>query len=67
MRLKERSHRRCLSVKVNWTIKGLDSLGSEFNCVRYCVLNNYGKPITKLRLNVGNDYQYYDLNGDALM
>jgi len=67
MRLRERSNRRFLSIKVNWTIKGLDYLGSEFNCVRYCVLNIYGKPIIKLSLNVGKDYQYYDLNGDALM
>ena len=67
MRLKERSHKRCLSIKRKWTIKGIDSLGSEFNCVRYCVPNIYGKPITKLRLNVGKDYNYYDLKGDAII
>jgi len=67
VRLRERSHRRCLSIKVNWTIKGLDSLGTKFNCVRFCVLNIYGKPVTKLRMNMGKDYQYYDSKGDALM
>ena len=67
MRLRERSHRRCLSIKGNWTTQGLDSRGTKFNCVRYCVLNIYGKPITKLRLNVCKDYKYYDLKGDAFM
>jgi len=39
VRLKGRSHRRCLSSKLNWKIKGLDSLGIKFNGVRYCVIN----------------------------